>query len=275
MDKLTYINELLEGDRRVADVDMTPNASHAEGGVATGSFDVWRPDDPTLDEVSIESSVVYQVPVRVETDEPITYSVQTEWARPFNDLGKFAGTFTTAAIDIAIERPVEPLTPGEAHWADVRLRNRSLEPKRITSVTIETPAGTQELTSGTELVPGDIERIPMEGGGFVPEEGAGETRLQVTVVTADGTTFTQTAQLRHVGAEVSDGSESISAGQESDESSTQSPDNTDGGGDGATENGETEATSAPGSVGPGFGVLTTLAAGGSMLASRLWSDDEE
>ena len=217
----------------------------------------------------------------VETDEPVTYSVQTEWARPFNDLGKFSGTFTTAAIDVAIERPVGPLTLGEAYWVDVRLRNRSLESRTITELVVETPADTQKLTPNVELDPGEIERIPTEGGGFVPEEGADETRLQVTAVAADGNTFTQTNRIEHSGADTSDSTDPVSEDRERNESSrrpktTETPGSTDSSaGDRMSQDGETETTASSGSAGPGFGVFTALAAGGGMLASRLWSDTDE
>ena len=259
MDKLTYINRLVEGERRVAEVEMTPNTPRAGGAVASGTFDVWKPDDATLDNVSTESSVAYQVPVRVESDDPITYSVRTEWARPFNDLGAFSGTFTTAPIDAAIERPTGPLSAGEAYYVDVRLRNRSLEPRTVTDLRVETPDGTRELSPDAELAPGETTIVPVEGSGFEATDGV-ETRLSATAVAADGTTVTRTARVPHEGAP--------DAAAAAESSSTPSPTAED------EVEAESEDTATTGS-GPGFGVLATLAAGGSALASRLSGADTE
>ncbi|MFB6121682.1 MAG: PQQ-binding-like beta-propeller repeat protein [Halobacteriaceae archaeon] len=270
MDKLTYINRLLQGERRIAEVAMTPHAPRAGGEVAKGVFDVWKPDDVALDQVYTESSVAYQVPVRVETDEPITYSVQTEWARPFNDLGKFSGTFTTAAIDVAITRPNGPLTPGDEYYVDVRLRNRSLESRTITDLTVETSAEVREITPNVELAPGETTRVPIEGGGFVAKEGKSETQLDVSAVTADGTTFTQTNRIGHA----ENGSKrdiDVETTGQTDPLESDGSTGSDGTGVDQLRNDEAASKSSGGVH--GFGVLSALAAGGSALASRLWADD--
>lgn len=269
LDKLTYINKLVEGDRRVAEVEMTPNTPRVGGAVASGSFDVWKPDDPSLDNVPTESSVAYQVPVRVERDGPITYSVRTEWARPFNDLGSFSGTFTTGPVDAAIERPTGPLSADGSYYVDVRLRNRSLEPRTITDLTVETPDGTRELSPDEELAPGETTIVPVTGDDFEVAGGI-ETRLLVTATAADGTTVTRTARVPHEGAP-------DASAAATEPSATPSPTVAD---DRAATTSERDADGADGTEpttgsGPGFGVLAALVAGGSALASRLSGDDSD
>lgn len=210
LDTLTNLQALLERERRTARHQHTPNTPVAGGAVPESTFDVWEPDDVSLDQVPTQTAVAYQVPVRVETDDPITYSVQTEWARPFNDLGKFNGTFTTAPIDVAITSPVGTLTPGERYMIDIRFRNRSLEPRTITEATVETPTETHEISPGVELEPGETITFP----GLAPFETPvdGELTLTVTATGAQGTTVTRTNEFPVNTGSVSVGADTNSGG---------------------------------------------------------------
>jgi len=268
LDTLVLFTKILDGDRRIASTDLSPTTPPADGAVVNGVFDAWEADDLSLDTVSTQSAVAYQVPVRVDGDAPVTYTVRTEWARPFYDLGEFSGTFTTAAIDVELPSPGEPLGPGETGYVDVRLVNRSLDTRTITEVIVETPDGTTTLTPDVDLAPG--ERTIVGGPQLrVPDDGADEVRLTATATADDGTTVARIGafdpETGETAAEVRDDATTTTTVRGT--TATTTGDDTTVTPDSGTD-ADVELDDGGESV-PGFGVLGTLAAGGAALANRL------
>ncbi|MFB6147190.1 MAG: PQQ-binding-like beta-propeller repeat protein [Halobacteriaceae archaeon] len=258
MDGLTYLNRLLEGTRRTATVNATPDTPVAGGAAPEGVFDAWKSDDASLDLVRTESAVAYQVPVRVETDDPITYSVRTEWARPFNDVGEFTGTATTAPVDVEIVSPVGSLAPDDRRSLGLRFRNRGLEPRTVTEAVIETPTGTETVSLNVALEPGETETVRGLAPFTVPGDAA-SVRVEVTATDDAGDTVsrTNTFSVRGAGSDT----DRVVRSEQSTSESAESGD-------------ATRSRTASDGV-PGFGVLTTVAAAGLAGLRRLRSVDEE
>jgi len=138
IDRLTWLNKLLDGGRREVKIDPFPNTPIVNGEPVDARFDLWNADKPAPFEDSTEAAVVYRVPIETATDTASSYTVQAEWVRPYNNRTQFLTTFSTGSIDVQVKRnqPNLPWKIAEDRSMDITFKNQSLESQTIDSVKI-------------------------------------------------------------------------------------------------------------------------------------------